>query len=56
MQRHLVQSESEFEKEKALFEQKVEYLERTLKEKTEKEKDYLSEWQSQKTEMSGELR
>lgn len=45
MQRHLMQAESEFEKEKALFEQKIEYLEKALKEKVGKERDQMFEWQ-----------
>jgi hypothetical protein len=43
MQRHLISVESEFDKERALFEQKVEFLERNLAEKTAKEKDFLAE-------------
>ena len=44
MQRHLIQAESGFDKEKALFEQKVTYLENALLEKQTKEKDSMSEW------------
>lgn len=51
-----MQSESEFEKEKALFEQKIEYLEKALKEKVDKEREQMFEFQHQKSEMSGELR
>lgn len=43
MQRHLVQVESEFDKERALFEQKVEFLEKSLQEKTSRERDFLAE-------------
>ena len=56
MQRHLVQAESEFEKERALFEQKAEFMEKALAEKAEKEKTYMNELQSKKSEMSGEIK
>ena len=56
MQRHLVLTQSEFEKEKALLEQKSEFLERALQEKQAKEKDYQEELQNKKSEMSGELK
>lgn len=56
MQRHLISVESEFDKERALFEQKVEFLERNLAEKSAKEKDFLAERQSQKQGMSTEIR
>lgn len=56
MTRQIVQSESEFDKEKALFEQKIEYLERALTEKAVKEKSYLSELQSRKSELSSEMK
>lgn len=46
------QSQSEFDKEKALLEQKVEYLESALKEKQDKERDSNSELRSQKAELS----
>lgn len=56
MQRRLVQSESEFDKEKALFAQKVEYLEKQIAEKAAREQDILAERQSQKEGLSSELR
>lgn len=56
MQRHLMLCQSEFDKEKALFEQKVEFLEKALQEKSAKERDYQAEWQSKRSEMSEELR
>ena len=51
-----MQSESEFEKERALFEQKVEYLERSLREKQDRERNYLSELHSMRSDMTLELR
>ena len=50
------QSQSEFDKEKALLEQKVEYLESALKEKQDKERDSNSELRSQKAELSQEIK
>jgi hypothetical protein len=41
MHRDNVKNESEFEKERALMEQKIQYLEKSLEEKTSKEKDYM---------------
>ena len=52
VQRSVKQSQSEFDKEKALLEQKVEYLESALKEKQDKERDSNSELRSQKAELS----
>ena len=56
MQRHLVQVESEFEKERALFDQKVEFLEKSLEEKTARERDFLAERQSQKQGLTSEIK
>ncbi len=44
MQRHLIQVDSEFDKERALFEQKIAFMEKGLLEKQAKEKDHLSDW------------
>ena len=35
--------ESEFDKERALFLQKVDFLEKTVQEKTDRERTYMSE-------------
>jgi hypothetical protein len=43
------QSASEFDKEKALMKQKIEYLEKSLEEKSSKEREYASDWRIQKT-------
>mmetsp|Transcript_33944 Transcript_33944/g.44790 ORF Transcript_33944/g.44790 Transcript_33944/m.44790 type:complete len:92 (+) Transcript_33944:493-768(+) len=56
VQRGIKQSQSEFDKEKALMEQKITYLEQSLKEKTEKERESTTEWRSQKSEMSLEIK
>ena len=47
MYRNNVKNECEFEKERALMEQKILYLEKSLEEKTSKEKDYMQKWNSQ---------
>jgi len=47
---------SEFDKERALFDQKIQFLEDSLKDKQEKEKEYLNQWNSQKSEYSSEIR
>jgi len=39
-----------------LFEQKIDYLKKALNEQTDKETTQLSELQTQKQELSGELR
>ena len=56
MHRHNIKVESEFEKERALMEQKIMFLEKNLEEKSSKEKEYLSNWNSQKSELSNEIR
>jgi hypothetical protein len=38
------------------MEQKISYLEKNLEEKSSKEKEYLSNWNSQKSELSTEIR
>lgn len=43
MQRRLIQVESETDKDRALLEQKVEFLERTISELQKKETDHLSD-------------
>ena len=50
MQRRVMSSESEFEKQKALLEQKITFLEQTLKQSQEKEKSLQSEIMKQKEE------
>lgn len=50
------QATSEFEKEKALMKQKIEYLEKTLGEKTTKEKEYAVDWRTQKSGLTQELK
>lgn len=44
MHRKNIKVESEFEKERALMEQKTMFLEKNLEEKSSKEKEYLSNW------------
>ena len=56
IQRDAKQSQSEFDKEKALLEQKVSYLELSLKERDDKERDSTSEWRTLKTEMAQEIK
>lgn len=56
LHRENVKARSGFEKERALMEQKISYLEKSLEEKTSKEKEYLSNWNSQKSELSSEIR
>ena len=56
MHRHNFKVESEFEKERALMEQKIMFLEKNLEEKSSKEKVYLSNWNNQKSELSNEIR
>lgn len=56
MNRKNMKVQSEFEKERALFEQKVMFLEKNLEEKSSTEKEYLSNWNNQKSELSSEIR
>ena len=56
MQRHLMQVDSEFDKERALLEQKIVFIETAMEEKSARERDYMTEWQSQKSEMSVEIK
>ena len=56
MAREKLQVESEFEKARALFDQKVEYLERSLEEKADRERTYISELHTKRSELTGELR
>ena len=56
MHRENVKAGSEFEKERALLEQKISFLEKSLEEKTDKEKESLSSWNNQKSELSSEIR
>ena len=56
MHRKNIQVESEFEKQKALLEQKVSFLEKNLEEKMSKEREYMSNWTNQKSELSNEIR
>ncbi len=56
MQREKLQVESEFEKERALFAQKAEYMERTIAERAERERGYVEQIHTKRAEMSGEIR
>lgn len=56
MQREQTKEKSEFEKERALLDQKVMFLEKSLKEKSEKEKEQMTSWSSQNKELSNEIR
>ncbi len=56
IQRDAKQSQSEFDKEKALLEQKVSYLELSLKERDDKERDSTSEWRTHKSELAQEIK
>ena len=56
IQRSVKQSQSEFDKEKALMEQKITYLEQSLQEKTDKERDTTNEWRTQKAELASEIK
>jgi len=47
---------SEFEKEKALMKQKIEYLEKSLEEKLTKEREHASDWRNQKSGLSLEIK
>ena len=44
MNRKNIKIQSEYEKEKALFEQKVLFLQKSLDEKTAKEREYMNNW------------
>ena len=46
MHRKNIQVESEFEKQKALLEQKVTFLEKNLEEKMSKEREQMTHWSS----------
>lgn len=50
LHRKSIKDQSEFEKQKALMEQKIQYLEKNLEEKSSNEKQYLSKWNNQKFE------
>lgn len=56
LSREKLQIQSEYQKEKALFDHKVEYLERTLNEKTDRESKYLTDLHTKRSEMTGELK
>lgn len=56
IQREKLQSESEYEKQRALFDQKVEFLEKSLSEKADRERNYISELHSKRSEMTGEMK
>lgn len=49
-------SESEFDKQKALLNQKVEHLEQTLESMRTKEKEYISDLKSQKKELMSAIK
>ena len=50
IQRQQVSSESEFDKQKALLDQKVEFLEKALEDSTKREKDVSTELKNCKKE------
>lgn len=56
LQREKLQLESEFDKERALFDQKVQFLESSLQEKADKERSYISEIHTKRSELTGELK
>ncbi len=56
MNRKNIKIQSEYEKEKALFEQKVLFLQKSLDEKTAKEREYMNNWTNHKSELSNEIR
>lgn len=56
MNRNSIKVQSEFEKERALLDQKVQFLEKSLAEKSEKEKEQMNSWHSQNKELSNEIR
>lgn len=56
MNRKNIKIQSEYEKEKALFEQKVLFLQKSLDEKTAKEREYMNNWTNHKSELSSEIR
>jgi hypothetical protein len=47
---------SEFDKEKALLEQKVSFLEKALSEKTDRERESSSVWNTEKIELALEIK
>ena len=56
MQKRMISSESEFEKQKALLNQKISFLEDSLKASQAKEKQLASELQKQKEELLNSMR
>lgn len=56
MNRNNIKTHSEFEKQKALLEQKVQFLEKNLSEKSAKEKESTNSWAVQNKELSNEIR
>ena len=56
MNRKNIKIQSEYEKEKALFEQKVLFLQKSLDEKTAKEREYMNNCTNHKSELSNEIR
>ena len=56
MSRKAKKVESEFDKEKALLEQKVIFLEKSLEEKATNEKQYMNSWSTKNSELNNEMR
>jgi len=56
LQREKLQIQSEYDKERALFDQNVDFLERSLNEKSERERSYLCEIHTKRSELTGELK
>lgn len=52
-QRRIMAAESEFDKQKALLDQKIEFLEKSISESQRKEREYAEELKSQKKESQG---
>lgn len=55
-QRRMMATESESDKQKALLEQKVEFLEKSIETSKQKEKDYQTEIKNQKKELTSSLK
>lgn len=56
LQRKVIQGESESDKDRALLEQKVEFLERNIKELSSKESDFSHELKTQQKNHSTQIR
>ena len=56
MHRKTVEAESDFDKQKALLEQRISFLEASLEDKKSKEREYMTSWTNQKSERNNESR